>query len=65
MKKLLVAIAVVTSIGVTLSESDGFHVNAQYQDLIDRGYSRGAALEDAMCEYDHNPFMGVDDVIAL
>lgn len=51
MKKLLVAIAVVASIGVTLSENSGKKSNQlQYKHYLGQGYSKTAACEDAWCE---------------
>ncbi len=51
MKKLLVAIAVVASIGVTLLENSEKKVSQfQYAHYLNQGYSQFAACDDAWCE---------------
>ncbi len=54
MKKLLVAIAVVASIGVTLSENDVFKVKANYKEAFamsygDEDYAMSVAAEAYFC----------------
>jgi ribulose bisphosphate carboxylase small subunit len=57
MKKLFVALAVVASIGVTLSENNVVSNKAQYSYYIGQGYTESYAWRDAYRAYTQYSWM--------
>jgi hypothetical protein len=63
MKKLLIALAVVASIGVTLSENNVVSTTPQYVDLLRSGYDEESAANEAFGMY-YGGCIGVHEIYA-